>query len=410
MLKTSLAASALMLSVAAFGLGFIAGSSHEPANEPPKRVVRGDPLPPDGVAAAVAATLTNADTLKRTAELAALLSNLGPDALTEVRTAFDAVFVTWGDIEVILLAQWWAGFDPQAAWEWSQRELIGKHPSVVATAVRTWAARDPEGAREMVATIASPDQRRASTEALISGWEESGQPGLLDYVAQLPYGAERQTTTARMARRMVLRDGIEATIRWAEQIPDDAHGKFKLHAYRRVASALAEVDPHKAAAWAERHSDGKHGDGLFRRVGSRWAKQDGPAAMRWLAGLPAGEQRDIGVEATYRSWLAADPEGALAWMRAGENTEWREPALMLFALYISREQPSEALDWAARIADPERREETTIKVGQSWRSRDPEAAQEWLDRAELSEAARERINQPLRTPGQMRGPGQAGAQ
>jgi hypothetical protein len=361
-------------------------------------VVRGDPLPPDGIAAAVAAALSKADPLERTADLATLLQKLGPDALTEVRTAFDAVYVGWGDVEVMLLAEWWARFDPEAALEWTRREAIGRHPSVAATALRTWAARDPEAAKQVVEKNPSPEQRRASTEALIQGWEESGQPGLTDYVANLPFGVERQTAVARMARRKVLREGTEATFRWAERIPGDAPDKFKLHVYRRVASAVAEVDPHAAAAWAERHSDGEHGDGLFRRVGVRWAKRDGQAAMEWLASVPAGEQRDIGVQETYRTWLGVDREGAKAWMRGGEIEAWREPALALFAAIIAAEQPEEALDWTARIADAERREETIVMVGRSWRASDPEAAQAWLDRAELSEEARERINQPLRKP------------
>jgi hypothetical protein len=346
----------------------------------------------------VAAALSKADPLERTADLAKLLQGLGPDALTDVRTAFDAVFVGWGDIEVMLLAEWWARFDPEAALEWTRREAVGRHPSVVATAVRAWAARDPEAARQMVTAIPSPDQRRASTEALIQGWEESGQPGLMDYIADLPFGVERQTAVARMAHRKVRRGGAEATFRWAERIPDDAPDKFKLHVYRRAASAVAEVDPHAAAAWAERHSGGEHGDGLYRRVGVRWAKRDGQAAMEWLASVPASEQRDIGVRETYRTWLGLDPEGAKAWMRGGEIAAWREPALALFAAIIAAEQPEEALDWTARIADAERREETIVMVGRSWRASDPEAAQAWLDRAELSEEARGRINQPLRKP------------
>jgi hypothetical protein len=397
--RIALGAVAVILAALAFGLGYFAGLARE---EPRGAMVRtrreGAPPPPSQVSAAVEAALMRPDPLERTAELARLLQGLGPDAVGDVRAAYDAVFVDVGDVEIVLLAEWWAQFDPRGAFDWTHREWVGKHPAVVASVIRAWAARDPEEARQAIDEIAKPVLRRGSVEALLRGWEESGEPGLVDYVAGLPFGVARQVAIATLARRKVLRNGSEEAFRWAEGLSDDHPDRFKLQVFRRVASAVAEVDPHAAAAWAEQHSAGEYGDGLFRRVGVRWAKRDGPAAMAWLAALPAGDQRDAGVQETYREWLSRDAEGATAWMRSSELEPWLQPALTLFALYLSGESPEEALDWAARIRDEERRQEAIVRIGRRWVVADPDAAESWLDRTELSEEMRRWIHEPPRAP------------
>jgi hypothetical protein len=357
---------------------------------------------PGEVAAAVRAVLTNPDPIQRTEELARLLQPLGPEALGEVKAAYDAFFVDPGDVATLLLAEWWARFDPQGAFEWTRSEWTGRHPAVVMSVVYAWATRAPEEARRALEEIREPVHSKACREALISGWHESGKPGLLDFIASIPSEIDRQHTIALLMRRKVRRDGVEQTFRWAEALPDGPD-RFKLNVFRRVASAVTEVDPHRAAAWAVRHSEGEYGKGLFRRVGVRWANWDGRAALMWLATLPPGWERDVGVQEAYRNWLGRQHEDAMDWMRGAELEPWLDPALALFAMSLSRRSPEEGLEWAARVHDEERRREALVRSARGWRATDPEAAQAWLDRSELPEQARERILAPLRPPRDRRG-------
>jgi len=198
-------------------------------------------------------------------------------------------------VAVVLLADWWARLDPTGAFEWIQRERMGMTPAVTTAVVRAWAGRDPEEAARAIEGIANRELHRTSVDALVRGWNDSGRPGLTAYLVALPRGIERQRAISLVARSKVHREGVEETFRWAEALPDDPDG-FKLNVFRRVASWAAEVDPQRAAAWAERHGQGEYGKGLYRRVGTRWARQDGLAAMTWLATLPAGPRRDVGVE------------------------------------------------------------------------------------------------------------------
>ena len=74
--------------------------------------------------------LANGDPLVRASELGALLSQLEPDALPAVRDAFDRAALDRGDTEVVLLATWWARFDPAGARDWTVREWTAAHISV----------------------------------------------------------------------------------------------------------------------------------------------------------------------------------------------------------------------------------------------------------------------------------------
>jgi hypothetical protein len=265
---------------------------------------------------------------------------------------------------------------------------------VIRSVIRAWARRDPLAARNALGLVLDPVTRRACLDALVSGWEDSGQPGLIEYLHEMPPSIEQLRALAAVARRKVLRDGVEGAFAWVESLPedrDDEVGRFKLQLFRRVASAAASVDLERAAAWALKHADGPNGDGLLGRVGNTWAMRDGAAAMTWLSGLPEGKTRDKGVEDTYRAWLDWDAPAALAWMRAREAEPWLEPALALFAVASSREDPEASLAFAARIRDEETRRNVVITIGRLWLDSAPDAAHAWLESGGLDPALRDQI-------------------
>jgi hypothetical protein len=389
------AALALALTALGFGLGYQTGLSREQPRRapiPPPRAVA--PPAPSALSAAVHEALANPDRLERMLEIGRLLQPLGSESIGEVTAAYDAAFVEVGDVAIVLLADWWARLDPAGAFAWAQRERMANSPMVIKAVVRAWAEREPEEAARAIEGVGTRGGSPDSVDALVRGWNDSGKPGLLDYLSGLPSGVARQRAISVVTRRRVYQYGVEETFRWAEAIPDDA-GRFKLNVFRRVATWATEVDPQRAAAWAERHGQEEYGKGLFRRVGNRWARQDGAAAMQWLATLPAGAERDAGVQETYRAWLGHEEEAAKAWMRAAELEPWLEPALALYVRDMARESPEQALEWTALILDAERRREATIKIGRYWHHVDPDAARAWLDRSGLPEEDRKWVLSPL---------------
>jgi len=380
------------------GVGYALGSHH--ARVAPAHTRKaGAPEPAAGqVAAAVQAALLDPDRLAGVEALAALLRRSGPEHLPEIQSAFDTVFLDVAEIEVVLLAEWWADFDPKAAFTWSQASAIGHHPLVMHSVLEAWARRDPLAARDALAGLVDPFLKRGSIDSLISGWDASGQPGLIEYVRSLGASVDALMSMAPIARRHVLRDGPEGAFAWAEAFPEDPPEdalRFKLQLFRRVASAAAPIDPEKTAAWAARHANGPNGNGLLARTAAGWVSQfgDGEKALRWLSTQPDGPARDDAVQEAYVAWSTGWYKQATAWLLATPHELWMEPALQVHAGRLAVTDPEAALVVARGLQNPGLRESTFASIGDTWLRRDPEAARRWLASGEPSEGVRNQIRQ-----------------
>jgi len=372
------------------GAGYWAGLAQEPPKELKLPVSRSLPTVPDdffmpGLAGEVREMLLRQDLLERTAALATLLGQLGPESLEEVKKAYDSVFLDLDATELVLFGEWWAGFDPRSAlawtsYHWSTRKSIPVHRGIM----REWGRNDPMAAILATQSAPHPTARRRWIGSILRGWEESVHGGGLSYVESLGHGEDRQWGLSVMARRMTLRDGPEATIAWAESLPaDDA--AFKLNAFRRVAGAAAAVDPSAATAFAERHLEGPYSKGIPRRVGMAWIDHDPEGALRWLSTLPDNENRTDGVLETFRHWLRHDRTAARGWIDSVELEPWMDGALSIHAKGLCKDNPVKAVQVAGKISDPSFRKDTLGVVAREWVIRDEEAGLAWLDQSGLPE-------------------------
>ncbi|HVN38547.1 MAG TPA: hypothetical protein VMW19_10320 [Myxococcota bacterium] len=380
------------------GIGFAVGERQGRVAPAHTRKAAATLAPNGSVAAAVQAALLDPDRLAGVEALAALLRKSGPDQLAEIRAGFETVFLDVADIEVVLLAEWWADFDPKAAFTWSQNSAIGHHPLVMHSVLEAWARRDPLAARDAYAGLVDPFLKRGSIDSLMSGWDASGQPGLIEYVRSLGASVDALMSMSPIARRHVLRDGPEGAFAWAEAFPEDPPEdalRFKLQLFRRVVSAAAPIDPEKTAAFAARHANGPNGDGLLTRAAKGWVSQfgDGEKAMRWLSTQPDGKQRDDAVQEAYVAWSFGWRDQATAWLLAAPHELWLEPALLVHAARLAITDPEAALAVARGLQNPELREITFASIGDTWLRRDPEAARRWLASGEPSENVRNQILQ-----------------
>lgn len=362
-------------------LGFFAGERYAWEHFAPPPPVRPGTSPPQSeVESSLHAVLLETDPIARVERLAGLLQELGPDAAPLIERAFEPTTLDSGSVELTLVATWWADFDPHAALQWASRDLFRGDANATAAVIQAWARRDPQAARLAVEGIPLPNVSLPAVDALIRGWDESGQPGLLEFVRDQPRGQAMQMTLASLARRKLLRLGPEATLEWAESFPDDEDPTqtFKLNVYRRAVGMVAEVDPVRAASFATKHRSGDHGHGLVRRTAVRWARQDGRATMEWLETLEPGGDRDNAVDDGYRVWFNQDREAAIAWLREQPDGAWLAPAHSIYALHLGSD-PEPGMAWAkAHILDEEKREYAINQIGRGWYYRDPEGASAWL--------------------------------
>jgi hypothetical protein len=390
MLRISLAVTAACsLLAAAFGLGVWWGVLQERpqarAAEAHARALRGEA----GPAAAVRAALLEPDGIARVAALLPVLEELGPDNVEEVVAVYEDAFPGGGGIAMQLLFEAWSRFAPEEAlaralgWP-PEKKSFGANQLFFA-----WARLDPGAARRALQGVEDVDVLQGGVRsALIRGWDQSGKPGVWEYVASLPRGMERQRLTNMLVHVLERREGVAGVMRRVEALPDEGDEEFKQTAFRQAAPVVTRRDPRKAAAWVERHAQREYGSGLLRKVGTVWAEQDGPAAMAWLGNQPAGKERDAAVEVSYRKWQAKDRAAAMAWLRRAEYGPWLDPALGIFARELATQHPEGAVAWAERIQDPERREKALVAVARVWLNRDEEAARAWLETSPLSAEAK----------------------
>ena len=350
-------------------------------------------------AARVRAALAEPDPLARTAALVPVLRALRENDLDEVVAAYEATFrgVGPGTTPFRLLVETWADLDPGGAFErisgWPSERRSGALPALV----RAWARRDPWAAREKAATVADEGE---AMQAVYSGWAESGDPQLWKVVMNLPPGMERESASIVLMQWIVARGDFEALLAQVEGLPDDAPRGFKLAAFRTATGLVADHDPERALAFANRHAGGPFDRGLLRRVAVRWVQRDGPGAMQRLLDRPPGAERDWALREAYRRWLRRDREAARTWMPDGAASNPRFlPILDVYAMavaYADRDHPEQALAraiaWAENIADTEKRKQTLVRLGALWLRREPDAARVWLAERGFEADAQAEVN------------------
>lgn len=373
-----------------FGLGYQTGYVPPPTLEFKPLPAQASQEELDEVARKVSETLLIADPLVRAEKLSQLLQGLGADSITAVRKGFDTVFLDIRDLELRLLAVWWTKLDPQSAFRWTTVNWTGS--SMLVEVVRAWASRDPQAARAALPLVSTnPAHMRQCLMALAHGWDESGQPGLGEFMKSMNPGPERQRVIATITRRMILRDGVEKTTAWLESLPEDEPpDRFKLQSYRRVASAITSQDPQQGAQWATEHGAGKYGSGVYKRVAARWAKKDGAATMAWLSTLPEGSDRDWAVREGFRRWTTLDHDEAFAWMAEEPPALWNEPARAIYAGGVSRQDVRAGIAIAEAFEIPSLRDETLEQIARAWVAKDAETARAWIEASDLTDMAKAR--------------------
>jgi hypothetical protein len=280
----------------------------------------------------------------------------------------------------------WAAFDPQAALDHTLNwKLLSRREFGASQVIYYWAWHD--GALEallFVDSIAEPTVRRRANVELVKGWARSGDTaGVTEYFSRLANGDLRDRYTAIVVAAVVANGGIDAVMRWAESIPDDANDRFKRTVFRKALRHVSARDPLAAAGWYEQHADQFYSDLGMPIVATEWVEHDPEAAFEWLA-AQSGAQRDLAMRTAMQRWLAIDASSAETWMNSGERDGPLAPTIEPFAIWLAKSDPAGAVSWGERIPDLRQKDQVLIIAGRRWRATDPEAFEVWFANAELS--------------------------
>jgi hypothetical protein len=242
-------------------------------------------------------------------------------------------------------------------------------------AMAGWARTDPAAAEQWLAALppgTDDGDRKALQRSLVRGMTRQNPQGALAYITEQDGGVRGDLIKAMTKEQFA--DGAPATARWAAGLPDELRGT----ALETVARHYMQVDPAAGAAWAAESALAPDMRQAVGRVADRMAEKDVMAALKWTEQLPAGPGREEAFQQVFSEWARKDPTTSsqeLLRMPAGAH---RDNAIHSFAGSLVRENPEDAITWAAAISDPALRLDTQINVARKWNNAAPAAAQSWI--------------------------------
>lgn len=356
------------------------GGAGRPAPGP---LAFGEPLPRD---ASLHDALHHPDVLQRVQRVGQILDASGPEALDDVRDEFEQAPLDQGDLEYALFMNWWARFDPTAAFNYYDNQLRFDHPRVILEIMRVWGRTDPMAAVQ-AATLsrlesAMPELRSEFVDLIVVGWFESGNPGLEEWIISKGTSNAAVAGWRAYARMLLLRDGVDKTFEWIrnEPLPDD-HRRL---VWAGALTVLARNQPDEAVKWlAVAQQEGIDVGSFTARIARSWAINDPKRAMEWLRDQPENEERYRATWDVAKRWMKRQPEEFDKWIDSLEGELWSD-GLRAVSFTNRIERARYQVDWPALMQEAKRSSTVATEDGlqvwllQRWLVVDPQAAEAWI--------------------------------
>lgn len=344
----------------------------------------------DSSLAAFREALLARDELTRSDRMSAFFQQLDPDTLPAALEAIEAHSVGMSRQEVRLFLLAWSRFDAPGAFAWARDWKTPWRDTLMPEAIYAWGFRDARAALRELDAIDDPTLLARLRPSLFEGWLRSDdRSGASEAIAAIDDPRQRGRLTFLLAGE-TMRDGPEAVLAWAEAVPEDAPNDFKTGAFNQAALMVARADPRRARDWYLLHRARPYSAGALAGIARKWVEHgDPPELFDWLRSLPAegerAEETAHAIAAGFRVWLRKQPEQAEAWLAAELPDPRLDPALVEIVRASTASSPASAIGWAGRIHDENLRRGHTVRVGRTWRTRDPDALQAWLAGSDLPE-------------------------
>lgn len=300
-------------------------------------------------------------------------------------------------IAKVLFAEWWAGFDPEAAMGNRLHENWGGDDAWSRVVIREWARRDPQAA--LARTLQVPRNpetvRFEAYRALVQGWfdrSDTDPDDLLSLFDDLSLVRPRGELIRIWVTLMLRTRGVDYSIAYAEAMPEEGDDLgVKQQLLGRLASMLVDVDFDKALAFANRNVVTKAGNKLGWYFVSAWAPIDGPAAVAWALQIPESRISFKIVERAFVKFQASDLEAAHAWIEAQPLTPELEPAYAVYVARVAAEDHQRARELAKNLASERFQYRAIQAIGRNWLDDDRAAAEAWVRGQDLPAELVERI-------------------
>lgn len=253
---------------------------------------------------------------------------------------------------------------------WQKRKLT--------EAVTQWSGQDPAAAARFY------DQRPGAigeyaTRDIAGAWVKQDPATAMDWVSHLP----------AQAQSWALQGGLKS---WAQADPASALQYYnsltnpadQQRLARFVAEGWSDADPQEAAQWVIGLEISSRDTQPLHAALDPWVQSDPAAATTWASGLTSAAAQDLAWPTIAAALAAKDASSAEQWLAtlpAGEN---RDDAVRAYCWQAGTgNDPVTRLDWAGQISSAQSRDTVTVKILKDWLTYQPQAAQQWIDQANL---------------------------
>ena len=236
-------------------------------------------------------------------------------------------------------------------------------------AVQGLAGQDPETAGRLVAGL-DPDIRGQCMVTLAMTWARQDLPGALDWLKQLPDGADKSLGLSMCVKEWCANDAPAAAA-WslaAYSAKGEDDGLLG-----NVAFMWGSVDPKAAADWVQKLAPGPVRTLALNTLIGGWVQNSPVEAATYAAGLPPDEGAGV-VQQAVQAWASFDPAAAGGWVTSFPSGSYREAMVSDVANYWVDKDPPSAAAWV-QSADSK---QGMLEVARIWLLRDPEAALSWI--------------------------------
>ncbi len=236
--------------------------------------------------------------------------------------------------------------------------------------------------------IGDPTVRKQVVAKLLLTWLDSDQTGFLEFLDDVEFseteGSEYWPTL------------IPAAAEVLPSVSEAAAGQPDLdEIVQWIVEYYAEMDPTKAAAWANQWLLDDTKDYALATVAGQMAIENRTDAESVLASIESPDARLEAVMNIGASLAGEDNEAALAWARGLTNEEERSAAVEEVLWTMSETDPSGAAAELANAENPSQLDAVSGSIAEEWAIKEPQQAVDWAEALPAGAAREEAIQGAL---------------
>jgi hypothetical protein len=260
----------------------------------------------------------------------------------------------------------WATHDAQAALDFAMTlESASERRAIKGTAIKTWAATDPETALEWYEQQLQRGEH-ISSRSFFSGLYEGSPELTMERVWAMQ--DQRKQTYALRSIFLSSHDGSEQGAMRLQSLFDASEDPAQRELLAgMVAGVWSREDPMRAIAWADELGDEPDVQNrVYIAAAKVWGTRQPEAAMAWVQEQNLVEGNQHLIQNIARSWARDNPTSLKRWVDSSGASPQRDKIVGSFTREMARRDPAAAMAMAETVSDTGARYQLITTVMSQW--------------------------------------------